>query len=261
MSRLRRRRSSTARIDPRERRDCRKSPSRRSCRRRICALRWRSCWPAWPRWRPFRCSLAWPAALASTVLGALMVAGAEVDARTFLLPDTVTVGTLVSGVLAAPVLDPFDPGSSAAAAAARAFGTAAVLLLVRWGYARLRDREGLGFGDVKLAAGIGAWLPLDAVPVCFALAASAALIAVLMAHIRGRTMNAATKLPLGSFSVRRFGWSFMQAFWAAELEPARLLDPRPLHVVGAGQPGCKRGRLSMEPTRGTSNRSFARRWR
>ena len=144
-------------------------------------------------------SLAWPAALASTVLGALMVAGAEVDARTFLLPDTVTVGTLVSGVLAAPVLDPFDPGSSAAAAAARAFGTAAVLLLVRWGYARLRDREGLGFGDVKLAAGIGAWLPLDAVPVCFALAASAALIAVLMAHIRGRTMNAATKLPFGAF--------------------------------------------------------------
>ena len=144
-------------------------------------------------------SLALPAALASTVLGALMVAGAEVDARTFLLPDTVTVGTLVSGVLAAPAFDPFDPGSSAGAATARAIGTAAVLLLVRWCYARLRQREGLGFGDVKLAAGIGAWLPLDGIPVCFALAASAALVAVLMAHIRGRTMNAGTKLPFGAF--------------------------------------------------------------
>jgi leader peptidase (prepilin peptidase)/N-methyltransferase len=78
-------------------------------------------------------------------------------------------------------------------------GTAAVLLLVRWGYARLRDREGLGFGDVKLAAGIGAWLPLDAIPVCFALAASSALVAVLMAHVRGRRMDAATRLPFGAF--------------------------------------------------------------
>jgi len=144
-------------------------------------------------------SLAWPAALASTVLGALMLAGAEVDARTFLLPDTVTAGALVAGILAAAALDPFEPGASAAEAAARAVGTAAVLLLVRWGYARLREREGLGFGDIKLAAGIGAWLPLDAIPVCFALAASAALVSVLLAHTRGRPMHAATKLPFGAF--------------------------------------------------------------
>jgi leader peptidase (prepilin peptidase)/N-methyltransferase len=144
-------------------------------------------------------SLPWPAALAATVLGILMMAGAEVDARTFLLPDTVTAGTLVSGILAAPALDPFDPGSGAGLALARAAGTAAVLLLVRWGYARLRDREGLGFGDVKLAAGIGAWLPLDAIPVCFALAASSALVAVLIARVRGRRMDAATRLPFGAF--------------------------------------------------------------
>ena len=34
-------------------------------------------------------SLPWLVALASSVLGTLMIAGAEVDARTFLLPDTV----------------------------------------------------------------------------------------------------------------------------------------------------------------------------
>ena len=51
----------------------------------------------------------------------------------------------------------------------------AVLLFVRWCYARLRGREGLGFGDIKLGAGIGAWLPLDAIPICFGLAASGAL--------------------------------------------------------------------------------------
>ena len=144
-------------------------------------------------------SLAWPQALASTLLGTLMIAGADVDARTFLLPDTVTLGALIGGILAAAVLDPFDPADSAGEASARALGTAAMLLLVRWSYARLRGREGLGLGDIKLAAAIGAWLPLDAIPICFALASSAALILVLFAHVRGRALEAATKLPFGAF--------------------------------------------------------------
>ena len=144
-------------------------------------------------------SLAWPQALASTLLGTLMIAGADVDARTFLLPDTVTLGALIGGILAAAVLDPFDPADSAGEASARALGTAAMLLLVRWSYARLRGREGLGLGDIKLAAAIGAWLPLDAIPICFALASSAALILVLFARLRGRPLEAATKLPFGAF--------------------------------------------------------------
>jgi len=144
-------------------------------------------------------SLAWPQALASTLLGTLMIAGAEIDARTFLLPDTVTLGALIGGILAAAVLDPFDPADSAGEASARALGTAAMLLLVRWSYARLRGREGLGLGDIKLAAAIGAWLPLDAIPICFALASSAALILVLFARVRGRPLEAATKLPFGAF--------------------------------------------------------------
>jgi len=158
-------------------------------------------------------SLAAPAALASTVLGILMIAGADVDARTFLLPDTVTGGTLVSGLLAAAALDPFDPGASAGEAAVRAVGTAAALLLVRWGYARLRQREGVGLGDVKLAAAIGAWLPLDAVPVCFGFAASAALVAVFLAHLRGRPLHTATKLPFGAFLCPALWMVFYASVW------------------------------------------------
>src|SRR5580704_4856616 len=57
--------------------------------------------------------LPWPAAVASTVLGALMIAGAEVDARTFLLPDVVTFGAVFCGILAAPSLDTADPWAAA----------------------------------------------------------------------------------------------------------------------------------------------------
>jgi leader peptidase (prepilin peptidase)/N-methyltransferase len=144
-------------------------------------------------------SLDWPAAIASTVLGILMIAGAEVDARTFLLPDTVTLGALVTGLLAAAALDPSEPGLAVAGAALRAAGTAAILLGVRWGYGRLRGREGLGLGDIKLAAGIGAWLPLGAIPICFGFAASGGLILVFAAQLCGRPMQVTTKVPFGAF--------------------------------------------------------------
>ena len=81
----------------------------------------------------------------------------------------------------------------------RAIGCAAVLALLRVSYARMRGREGLGFGDVKLAAAVGAWLPLDAIPFCFALATSAALLSALIMLLRGETVERATRLPLGAF--------------------------------------------------------------
>jgi leader peptidase (prepilin peptidase)/N-methyltransferase len=147
--------------------------------------------------------LPWPIAIASTVLGVLMIAGADVDARTYLLPDAVTFGATLAGIMAAPLIEPLDawsdPWLAVASAAARAIGCAAVLALLRASYARMRHQEGLGFGDVKLAAAVGAWLPLDAIPLCFALAASAALVTALIAQLRGHIVERATRLPFGAF--------------------------------------------------------------
>jgi hypothetical protein len=58
-----------------------------------------------------------------------MIAGAEVDARTYLLPDAVTWGGIASGILAASALNPFEPWLSAGAAVARALGTAVAVVL------------------------------------------------------------------------------------------------------------------------------------
>jgi leader peptidase (prepilin peptidase) / N-methyltransferase len=144
-------------------------------------------------------SLPWPDAAASTVLGALMIAGADVDARNYLLPDVVTGGAALSGLVAASALDPFDAWLGLATAAAGACAVAAGLWLLRWAYGRWRGREGIGLGDVKLGAAIGAWLPLDAVPTCFMLATSAALIAVLGARWRGHPVERVAKVPFGAF--------------------------------------------------------------
>jgi leader peptidase (prepilin peptidase) / N-methyltransferase len=143
--------------------------------------------------------LPWPIAVASIALGALMVVGADVDARTFLLPDAVTFGAIVCGIAAAPLLDPLDPWLAACSAAARAIATASALALVRYAYEIVRKREGLGFGDVKLAAAVGAWLPLEAIPLCFGLATAAALVVVATAWLRGADLAATTRLPFGAF--------------------------------------------------------------
>jgi leader peptidase (prepilin peptidase)/N-methyltransferase len=144
-------------------------------------------------------SLSWPAAIASIVLGVLAFTGADVDARTHHLPDTVTLGAAICGIVAAAALDPNDPRTSALLAVARAFGTAGTLAFVRQCYSRLRGHEGLGFGDVKLAAAVGAWLPLDAIPLCFLLATTGALLAVLLGALRGQSIESRIRLPFGAF--------------------------------------------------------------
>jgi leader peptidase (prepilin peptidase)/N-methyltransferase len=144
-------------------------------------------------------SLPWPIALLSIALGALMIVGADVDARSYLLPDMITAATVVSGLVAAAALEPLAPGEAVLGALARAIGTAGALGLVRFGYAKLRGIEGLGLGDVKLAAGIGAWLPLDHIPFCFAIATGAALLYSIVAHLRGTPMDRTSRLPFGAF--------------------------------------------------------------
>jgi leader peptidase (prepilin peptidase) / N-methyltransferase len=141
--------------------------------------------------------LPWPLAIASTILTILMIAGADVDARTLLLPDLVTYGAAICGILAAPVLDPADPWSSLGAAILRATSTSSLLALLRKVYGSLRGKEGLGLGDVKLAAAVGAWLPLESIPICFGLATAAALLS-LIARGRGEARED-LRLPFGAF--------------------------------------------------------------
>jgi leader peptidase (prepilin peptidase)/N-methyltransferase len=144
-------------------------------------------------------SLPWPVAIASTVLGMLMIAGADIDARTFLLPDPITWRAVVSGIVAAPLLDAVAPWEAAGEAIARAGCIAVVLALFRSSYAWIRRSEGLGLGDVKLAAAIGAWLPVEMIPICFGLATSAALLVVMFSHLSGERVTRVTRVPFGAF--------------------------------------------------------------
>jgi leader peptidase (prepilin peptidase) / N-methyltransferase len=144
-------------------------------------------------------SLPGPVAIASIVLGVLMVAGADVDARTYILPNLITWGAAICGVVAAGFLNELNPWLASLEAILRAAGAAGLLALLRWSYGRIRHREGLGLGDVKLAAAVGAWLPVEVVPLCFGLATSAAVVTILWTHLRGNRIEGTMKIPLGAF--------------------------------------------------------------
>ena len=68
------------------------------------------------------------------------------------------------------------------------------------GYRALRGRDGLGLGDVKLAAVAGAWLDLPALFAAIEVAALAAIGAyILNAAIKRRPLRTTAFLPFGTF--------------------------------------------------------------
>src|SRR4029077_18377188 len=81
---------------------------------------------------------------------------------------------------------------------------AAVLALLFYGlraaYRRWRGYDGLGLGDVKLAAVAGAWLDWVTIPIAIEIAALAAIAAFgVRYHTKSRAFDVGLKFPFGLF--------------------------------------------------------------
>ncbi len=142
--------------------------------------------------------------LVSSYLGAAMMLIALVDRRLFLIPDivvlpTIPIGLIASGSLVSPWADALAPLDSLAGVLVGPL----VLLLVRWIYSRLRGREGLGLGDVKLIGAAGAWVGLSQLPLVVLIASLGALLAVagrsVVSRRRGDDLGLASAIPFGLF--------------------------------------------------------------
>jgi leader peptidase (prepilin peptidase)/N-methyltransferase len=81
---------------------------------------------------------------------------------------------------------------------------AALVLLIRWAYWLIRRREGIGIGDAKLMAMLGAWLGLSGAMVSFAVgvllgAIFALIVLAIPAGRRESDTWLTSRLPLGTF--------------------------------------------------------------
>lgn len=98
------------------------------------------------------------AAVKWCVFSALLIALIASDLEERILPDEFTLGGTVLGLIFA-ALAPFDHRMiSLAASAFGAVVASGALWLVGWLYKKIRHREGLGLGDVKMLAMMGAFL-------------------------------------------------------------------------------------------------------
>ncbi len=145
------------------------------------------------------------AALAGLALTWTLIALSGIDFRTQLLPDQLTYPLLWLGLLLS-LLPMFVAAPAAILAAAIGYLS---LWSVYWAFKLLTGKEGMGYGDFKLLAALGAWMgPLSLLPIV--------LLSSLIGALVGGTLIALRKhqreipMPFGPF-IAAAGWVWFVA--------------------------------------------------
>jgi leader peptidase (prepilin peptidase)/N-methyltransferase len=131
----------------------------------------------------------------------LVLAVVASDLDTYTIPDGVSAAIATLGLVRAAVVAGGTDGIQGALADALLQGCGAFLALmaVREIHGRLSGREGLGFGDVKLAGALGVWLGWGSQALALQVAALAALAVVVVAWRRRGGSGRDMAVPLGAF--------------------------------------------------------------
>jgi leader peptidase (prepilin peptidase)/N-methyltransferase len=127
------------------------------------------------------------AALAAALLYALLLALAFIDFDHLLLPDKLTLPGIALGLAAQLAL----PAGSLARGLAGALVGAGFLLAVAGAWQLARGAEGMGLGDVKMLAMIGAFLGVGGVVVTL-------VVGTLVGSLVGLSLIAAGRVEMGS---------------------------------------------------------------
>jgi leader peptidase (prepilin peptidase)/N-methyltransferase len=151
----------------------------------------------------------WNAACALVLTWSLVaLAGIDIDHQ--LLPDDVTLPLMWAGLMAAVLLGGGDEMSLPVSVRDAVIGAAAGYLSL-WSVFHLfrlvTGKEGMGYGDFKLFAALGAWMGWKELPLIIVLAAaSGAVLGISMIVVRGR--DRAAPMPFGPY-LAVAGWFAM----------------------------------------------------
>lgn len=128
------------------------------------------------------------------ILTAFLIAAAGIDARTTLLPDSLTLPLLWLGLL----VNSFGLFTDLHSAVVGAIAGYMSLWLVYHGFKLLTGKEGMGYGDFKLLAALGAWLGWQALPAILLFASLVgAVVGITLILLRGRDRN--IPIPFGPY--------------------------------------------------------------
>lgn len=139
----------------------------------------------------------------------VLVALTFIDADTQLLPDDLTLPLLWLGLLVNSAGVFVDLRSAVIGAAAGYLS----LWSVYWGFKLLTGREGMGFGDFKLLAALGAWLGWQMLPLIILLSAMVgAVVGGIGILMMGREKGG--KIPFGPYLAAA---GFIALLWGHQL--------------------------------------------
>lgn len=133
-------------------------------------------------------------ALVMAFFGWTLLCLAGLDIRAWWLPDALTLPLLAAGLAFGTVIAPPDLVGRAVGAACGFL----LLTLVRLGYRRIRGVEGMGGGDPKLLAAIGAWVGLENLPQLVFIAAITGLSWAAIRAARGDMPSGSDRMPFGA---------------------------------------------------------------
>ena len=147
-----------------------------------------------------------------------MLAIAVIDARQFIIPNELIAIALGLGMVHAGIAGSETATEGIALAAIRGVVLALAFLGLRAIYCRLRGRQGIGLGDVKLAGVAGVWLDWQMIPIAVEIATLSALaIYALRQWTLGRSFRWTSRIPLGLF--------LAPAIWLSWFLDALLFGP------------------------------------
>jgi leader peptidase (prepilin peptidase)/N-methyltransferase len=133
-------------------------------------------------------------------LAILMIAIAAIDARRYMIPNALVAAAAALGLVRAGLILPNAGIEALAWGVIRAVAVALPLWALMAGYRWWRGRDGLGFGDVKLAAVAGLWLDWVTIFAVVELAALSGIAAYAIGGwLRGRPLRGTAFLPFGLF--------------------------------------------------------------
>lgn len=150
----------------------------------------------------------------AALLSCYLVALSGIDLRTRLLPDQLTLPLMWLGLIGS--LDNlYMPAKPALLGAIAGYVS---LWLVWWLFKQVTGKEGMGRGDFKLLAALGAWVGLSGVlPIILFSSLVGAVVGSLWLAIKGR--DRATPIPFGPY-LAIAGWIVF--FWGQQIVDAYL---------------------------------------
>ncbi len=153
-------------------------------------------------------------ALAAMIFSWSLIALTMIDFDHQLLPDNITLPLLWLGLLISLAGVFVDSHASLIGAAAGYL----VLWSVYWLFKLLTGKEGMGYGDFKLLAVLGAWMGWQLLPVIILLSSIVgAVVGITLILARGRDRN--IPIPFGPY-LAAAGW--IALIWGAEINQAYL---------------------------------------